>query len=63
MRYKGYDSMVLHSLRTDAGISLSVVEEFLSISSMASIMSYGEKETSLIFDGDDGWHGKVLLAF
>ena len=45
-------SMVLHSLRTDSGISLSVVDEFLSISSMASTMSCGEKEASFILDGD-----------
>ena len=34
--------MVLHSLRTNAGISLSVVDELVSISSMASMISSGE---------------------
>ena len=40
--------MVLHSLRTNAGISLSVVDELVSISSMASMISSGENLISQI---------------
>lgn len=57
--------MALHSLRTRAGMSLSVVDEFESISLIASLMSCGENKRSLMVADFRGWVGSdfsVLLG-